>query len=386
MTEAIVTLNAGSSSIKFKVFARGSLDQLMAGKVTGIGSCAALELVVANAAPERQELGAADHDSALATVLEAIDRHDDGLDLTAVAHRVVHGGDKFAAPVIVDDAVFAKLHEFVPLAPLHQPHNLAGIVASRELARSAVDVACFDTAFHAGQARLFHSFALPRQLYDQGIRKYGFHGLSYEWLSRRLAEDHPRLAEGRVVAAHLGNGASLCALAGGESVDTTMGMTALDGLPMGTRCGAVDPGVVAYLARSGRSIEDIEALLYNESGLLGLSGMTNDVAALLSSDDPRATFALDYFTLKVAQYTAMMAVSLGGLDALVFTAGIGENAAPIREDVVRRLAFLQPFETLVIPTDEERMMVLHAREVLEEQSRREGADGPDHPGHVIHDA
>ena len=310
---------------------------------------------------------------ATATV-ETVDEFQPGFDirvdedwrLIAIVHRVVHGGVKFTEPVVVTPQVLECLEDLSPLAPLHQPHNLAGIAASGRLAPDALDIACFDTAFHAGRDQLFERFALPRDFHDRGIRRYGFHGLSSEWIARSLRNDRPDLAAGNVVVAHLGNGASLCAMSEGRSVDTTMGMTALDGLPMGSRCGALDPGVVTHLARSGMDASDIERLLYEEAGLKGLSGISNDVAALLASTDPAARFALDYFILKAAQFIAGMTVSLGSLDALVFTAGIGENAAPIRDGIVERLKFLPDFETLVIPTNEEKMMAIHARELLEQ--------------------
>lgn len=364
MSEALLVLNTGSSSVKFQAFERGSLKRLLVGKVSGIGTEAILEFDAGDGVPTRQALPGTDHDTALSAVIDCVDRHDDDWRLSAITHRVVHGGAEFVRPAVVTADIFGRLEALSPLAPLHQPHNLSGIAASRRLAPDAIDIACFDTAFHARQDRLFQCFALPRELRESGIRRYGFHGLSYEWIARALRQDYAELADGRVVAAHLGNGASLCAMTGGKSVDTTMGMTALDGLPMGSRCGALDPGVITHLTRSGYEPADVERLLYEESGLKGLSGLSNDVATLLASDDPTARFALDYFALKVAQFTAMMAVSLGGLDTLIFSAGIGENAAPIREAVARRLSFLEPFETLVIPTNEEKMMAIHACDLL----------------------
>ena len=372
MIEALLVLNTGSSSLKFQVFASSSLDVLMSGKVGGIGSRdATLSATIRDSGDRFDTALASDsHEAALDSVLSLIDKHDDGWKTMAVAHRVVHGGKDFVEPVIVTPAILPKLEALIPLAPLHQPYNLAGIAASHELAGNVPDIACFDTAFHARQDPLFTTYAIEKALRDKGIRKYGFHGLSYEWIGRVLAQDHPNLASGRVVAAHLGNGASLCAMRNGRSVDTTMGMTALDGLPMGTRSGAIDPGAVTFMQRElGMDAVAVEDMLYERSGLKGLSGVTSDVETLLSSADPRAAFALDYFALKVAQYAAMMAVSMGGLDALVFTGGIGENAVPVREAVIRRLGFLGRFETLVIPANEERMMALHARELLGRRSR-----------------
>lgn len=363
MIEAILTLNAGSSSLKFQAFAVDDLSVLLAGKVTGIGGDAVLALSHPEGAHPAQPQGS-DHHAALAAVIDCIDRHDNDWEVAAIAHRIVHGGTRYAAPVEIDDAVMAALAELVPLAPLHQPHNLEAVEASRALLPDALDIACFDTGFHAGQDPLFTTMPLPASLRDDGFRRYGFHGISYEWIARRLRADHPGIARGRVVAAHLGNGASMCAMAGGRSVDTSMGMTALDGLPMGTRCGAIDPGAVTMLMRRGMDADAIDHVLYHESGLKGLSGLTNDVAALIESNDPQAKFALGVFALRIAQFAGRMAVSMGGLDALVFTAGIGENAASVRDAVVARLSFLPAFQVLVIPTDEERMMAIHARELM----------------------
>ncbi|MCB1444954.1 MAG: acetate/propionate family kinase [Rhizobiaceae bacterium] len=364
MRDVLLVLNAGSSSLKFQIFARDTLDVLLAGKVTGIGTSAELASKVGDVA-SKAPLSANDHDAALEAVLGLIDRHDDDWKIVAVVHRVVHGGERFAQPVVVTPEILQALERLNPLAPLHQPYNIAGIRASHRLAGNAPDIACFDTAFHARRAELFETFAIEKPLRDKGIRRYGFHGLSYHWIAHLLERDYPDLADGRVVAAHLGNGASLCAIRGGRSVDTTMGMTALDGIPMGTRCGALDPGAVTFMMRElGMDVTAIEESLYERSGLKGLSGLTNDVADLLESDDPRAAFALDYFVLKVAQYAAMMATSLGGVDAVAFTGGIGENAVSVREAVVARLAFLGPFRTLVIPANEERIMAIEALALL----------------------
>jgi acetate kinase len=360
MNDVLLVLNSGSSSLKFQVFACSDMAVPLAGKVTGIGGTAQLALRI-DGKSEIRPLPANDHEAALKAVLGAIDAHDAGWTIRAVVHRVVHGGESFVGPVIVTPEVLARLEALSPLAPLHQPYNLAGIRASHGLAGHARDIACFDTAFHAGRDELFQTFAIEKPLRDKGIRRYGFHGLSYQWIVRRLAEDRPDLADARVVAAHLGNGASLCAIRNGRSIDTTMGMTALDGLPMGSRSGAIDPGAITYMMRELRmDATAIEASLYDRAGLKGLSGLTNDVADLLASDDPHAAFALDYFALKVAQYAAMMAVSLGGLDLMVFTGGIGENAAPVREAILSRLDVVRPFETLIIPANEERMMAMQA--------------------------
>ncbi|CAN7680328.1 acetate/propionate family kinase [Rhizobium sp. LjRoot254] len=366
MIETLLVLDTGSSALKFQVFASDNLAVLMRGRVSGVGTRAALAASIENSGETiKAILDSSGHDAALLAVLNLIDRHDDGWKIMAVVHRVVHGGQQFVEPMIVTPAILSKLEALIPLAPLHQPYNLAGIEASHELAVHAADIACFDTAFHARQDPLFTTFAIEAELRDKGVRKYGFHGISYEWISSVLAKDYPHLASGRVVAAHLGDGASLCAIRDGKSIDTTMGMTALDGLPMGTRSGAIDPGAVTFMLRElGMNAIDVEDMLYERSGLKGLSGISGDVETLLASSDPRAAFALDYFALKVAQYAAMMATSMGGIDALVFTGGIGEHAEPVREAVVKRLAFLGGFETIVIPANEELMMALHARELL----------------------
>jgi acetate kinase len=366
-TPAIATLNTGSSSLKFRVFARDGLERLMAGKVTGIGTDCRLEArVIETGATISLPLSGADQEAALAAVIACIDDHDDGWRIDAFAHRIVHGGASFTGPVIVTPETLAELDALCPLAPLHQPYNLAGIAASRRLAPRAIDVACFDTAFHAGHSELVHSFALPAAMRKAGVRRYGFHGISYDWIARVLAEQRPDLAQGRVVAAHLGNGASLCALQHGRSIDTTMGMSALDGLPMGSRSGALDAGAVTYMMRRfGFDADALDRMLYEESGLKGLSGLTNDVATLVASEDPQAAFALDYFTYHVAQYVGAMAVAMGGIDALVFTGGIGENAPGLRIAIRDRLGFLGSVESLVIPANEERMMAIHACALLE---------------------
>lgn len=366
MIDVLLVLNTGSSSLKFEVFGHERLDRLAKGKVTGIGTEARLsaEIEETGATIDRP-LSANDHDTAMGAVIELIDRFDDGWRMVATVHRIVHGGARFVEPVIVTPEIRDQLAALSPLAPLHQPYNLAGIAASDRLA-DAPDIACFDTAFHAGHAPVFRAFAIEEALRDKGIRRYGFHGLSYDWISRVLTRDYPELARGRVVVGHLGNGASLCALSNGRSIDTTMGMTALDGLPMGSRPGAIDAGAITYMLRElGMSVEAVEQALYERSGLKGLSGISNDVKTLVESDDPRAAFALDYFALKVAQHAAMMAVSMGGIDGFVFTGGIGENAASVRSAILARLAVLGPFRTLVIPANEERMMAIHAKALLE---------------------
>jgi acetate kinase len=361
MTETVLVLNAGSSSVKFQLFAyKKELPLLADGKVTAIGADAVFhaqseetkgDTVTKNLPPK------ATHEDALRTIIDWVHNLSNGWRIAAVAHRIVHGGTEFTEPARITSDVFHRLKKLIPLAPLHQPHSLAAVGIANALLPHVPQIACFDTAFHARHDPLFTCFALPQAIADKGVRRYGFHGLSYEWIVQVLKEKHPQLAKGRIIAAHLGNGASLCAMQAGQSVDTTMGMTALDGLPMGTRAGALDAGAVIYMIRDlGLPPEKTEHILYEQSGLKGLSGMSGDVKILLESKDANARFALDYFALKVAQYIAMMAVSLGGVDGIVFTGGIGENASPVREAVMGRLAFLGSIPALVIPANEERVM------------------------------
>ena len=312
-----------------------------------------------------------------------------GLLPTAIGHRVVHGGPEYSDPTVISTAVLGRLQRFTALAPLHQPNNLAPIRAILERQPHLLQVACFDTAFHRGHPELADYYAIPQQLYLEGIRRYGFHGLSYEYIAGRLGEVAPEIANGKVVVAHLGSGASMCAISAGKSVDSTLGFTALDGLPMGTRPGQLDPGVLLYLmTEKGMSAEATQRFLYNDCGLKGLSGVSNDVRELLTSADPRAKFALDYLTYRIALFTGMLAAAMGGIDAFVFTAGIGENAPVIRESVMRRLSWLgleldsrantmnelcisctsSKIVCLVIPTDEELMIANHTLRVLREHA------------------
>ena len=361
---AVVVLNVGSSSVKFRVYrAEAALPLLADGRVTGIGSRPRFQ--VDDQASE--ELNAdTGQDEAVRLVLDYVDSKDRGWELVAAGHRIVHGGEDFDHPVLVDDEVVERLQRYTPLAPLHQHHNLAAVRALSERCPELPQVGCFDTAFHAGHDPVTRSFALPEHLRNQGIRRYGFHGLSYEWIAQVLSEEPGGVPE-RVVAAHLGNGASLCAIRRGASVDTTMGMTALDGLPMGTRCGAIDPGAVLFMLRSlGLSLDEVERTLHDESGLKGLSGGISDMSELVASDSADAKLALDYFVLRTAQKIGEMVVSLGGLDALVFTGGIGENVALVRERIVDRLAFLPAFDVRVIAADEERMIARHTLCLLDQ--------------------
>jgi acetate kinase len=303
----------------------------------------------------------------------------------AVGHRVVHGGPDYAQPVLIDQAVVTRLERYVSLAPLHQPHNLAPIKALAKNFPALPQVACFDTAFHRNHDALADHYAIPHQLHAEGVRRYGFHGLSYEYIAKRLPQVAPDVAGGRVIVAHLGSGASMCAIRGGKSVESTMGFTALDGLAMGTRPGQLDPGVVLYLmAEKGMSAPKVQDFLYRECGLKGLSGVSNDMRELDTSTDPRAAFAIDYFVYRIGLNAGMLAAALGGIDAFVFTAGIGENSVSIRARIAERLAWLgvalDPAENdkhagkisrsdsripvYVIPTDEELMIAQHTLALL----------------------
>lgn len=363
MTQTLLALNAGSSSVKFRLFRLPDLDLLASGQVKGLGVKACFIIDGETHPPALAEDATAE--DALTAIIAYIHDHEQNWTVAAVAHRIVHGGAQFIGPTHLNAQTLEALARLCPLAPLHQPHNLAAVKIVAALMGECPQIGCFDTAFHAGRDPLFTRFALDAALTRQGVRRYGFHGLSYAWIAEVLRRDHPELYEGRVIAAHLGNGASLCAMRGGRSVDTTMGMTALDGLPMGTRCGALDPGAVIYMLRDlGLSAEALEQRLYEQSGLKGLSGLSNDVAELLASDDPKARFALDYFALKVAQYIAMLSVSLGGLDGIVFTGGIGEYAAPVREAILARVACFSQPRVLTLPANEERMMAMEALRVM----------------------
>jgi acetate kinase len=345
--DALLTLNAGSSSIKFGLFDADTLEPLVHGQIESLGEAAAFRAcLVAAGRDERHRWEAADspadHAQALHWLLEWIGQRITGRRIAAVGHRVVHGGLRHARPVLLDDEVVDGLARLVPLAPLHQPHNLAGIAAARAAFGTVPQVACFDTAFHRSHGFVEDSFALPRALYDEGVRRYGFHGLSYESIAHTLRRQHPREADGRVVVAHLGNGASMCALRDGRSVASTMGFTALDGLPMGTRCGQLDPGVLLYLIeRKGLDAAALTDLLYHHSGLLGLSGgLSNDMRTLEAADSPLAAEAIDYFVGRIRRELGALAAVLGGIDALVFTGGIGENSARVRGRVLQDMRWL----------------------------------------------
>ncbi len=394
MSDTILVVNAGSSSIKFQLFSvgeRNRLQRLLKGQIEGIGVHPRLfaKGVKGETLIDRTWPGAdvPDVPAALAKVVEFL-RAEIGSLPIAVGHRVVHGGPDYSEPILIDDAVIERLQAFAPLAPLHQPNNLGPIRTLRQRQPQLPQVACFDTAFHRGHPEIADRYALPEQFYQEGVRRYGFHGLSYEYIAGRLPELAPDIAKGRIVVAHLGSGASMCAIKAGKSVESTMGFTALDGLPMGTRPGQLDAGIVLYLlTEKGMSAGDIEHLFYYDSGLKGLSGGSNDVRDLLQSSDPRRKFALDYFVYRIALFTGMLAAAMSGIDGLVFTAGVGENAPAIREAVARRLSWLgleldpeanakgagrisapgSRIACYVIPTDEELMIARHTLRVLRTQ-------------------
>jgi acetate kinase len=392
MSGLTLTLNAGSSSLKFALFPEAGETPMATGMVDSIGAHATLKLRdgKGNEVDAPRDSGFADHAQALEGVLGALDNSFPGLSISAVGHRVVHGGPEFAAPVVIDDTILARLETFSPFAPLHQPHNLAGIYAAATAFPDAVQVACFDTAFHRSHPFVNDTFALPRDYFEKGVRRYGFHGLSYEYIAGALAEDAPLLASGRVVVAHLGNGASMCAIQDGRSIASTMGFSALDGLPMGTRCGQIDPGVLLYLMdQEGMDSKAISDLLYKKSGLLGLSGISHDLRTLEASDAPEARQAIDYFVYRIQREIAGMAAALGGIDALVFCAGIGENSRLIRARVCERLEWmgieidhqrnasngplissdLSRTQVLVVPTNEELVIARAARRLANEKRR-----------------
>lgn len=385
MHTALLTINAGSSSLKFALF---SLDNTAAGPqrryrglVANIGGRGGFSVRDAQGEAVLDSTAvAADHEQALSMTLAWCGERLAGGTLLAVGHRVVHGGERFFAPVRVDEAVIDDLRHYESLAPLHQPHNLNAMATLARLQPALPQVACFDTAFHHDQSPLAASFALPRLLAQAGIRRYGFHGLSYEYLAGMLPAYLGPVAEGRVVVAHLGNGASLCAMQGRKSVATTMGFTPLDGLMMGTRCGALDPGVVLYLQRHMRlSVDQVAELLNERCGLLGVSGISPDMHILLQSEEPAAREAVELFVYRVGRELGSMAAALGGIDALVFSAGIGERAAEVRAAILERAAWLgfeldpeanrrhgpcitsgkSTASAWVIPTDEEQVIARH---------------------------
>jgi acetate kinase len=391
MDETVLVINAGSSSIKFAVWPASNVEgaATLRGEIARIGHGA--QFSASNASGETLS-DWTPHDDDQETLFRGladwITLHTGGSNLVAAGHRVVHGGTRFSAPVLVDDLVLRELEALIPLAPLHQPHNLAAIRSLSAAHPQLPQVACFDTAFHRGQADVATRFALPRKFHDAGVRRYGFHGLSYDYISRTLARVAPNLAIGRVVIAHLGSGASVCAVHNGVSIDSTMGFTALDGLPMGTRTGSLDPGVLLFLIAQGMGHEALENLLYHQSGLLGVSGgISNDMQDLLASPEPEAAEAIDLFVYRVVREIAAMASSMGGVDAIVFTGGIGEHAVTIRERICLGCAWLglelDPVANArgvdristrlsrpvawVIPTDEAHMIAIQTIETLRSQ-------------------
>ncbi|MGJ8523546.1 Propionate kinase [Carnimonas sp. R-84981] len=388
----IIVVNAGSSSLKLSIFTvtRDTPPSLMLhGELSGIGNQhPALTIsdssgnTLSTAHFEAHQ--ASNHSDAYQHMRDALDRESEAFSAVAVGHRVVHGGVFYEAPVVIDANVKATIEQLTELAPLHQPPALAGINAVEEQAPQLLQVAGFDTSFHFHRDPLTQLTGLPYHLYEQGLRRFGFHGLSYEYIAHQLACQQPALARQRIVVAHLGAGASLCALRDGRSINTTMSLTPLDGLPMGTRCGSLDPGLMLYLLKQGTSIDDLRKMLYYDSGLKGLSGISSDMRELLEDNSPRCQRAVEFFTFRVAEEFGRMAVSLGGVDALVFTGGIGEHSAAIRTAICERLAPLfgtlldetsnhadapqrissadSRCQVLVMPTDEEGMLARHVWE------------------------
>jgi acetate kinase len=396
--DAILVVNAGSSSVKFQIFGieGGAPRRLIKGQLDGIATRPRLSakgsdnssLVDKTYAPDE----IANVPAAIATVASWL-RESQNLNLLAVGHRVVHGGPKYDRPVVIDEAVVASLEQYVSLAPLHQPNNLAPIRTLLKSRPELLQVACFDTAFHHGHSTVADHYAIPERFYAEGVRRYGFHGLSYEYVAQRLRAVAPTVAAGRVIVAHLGSGASMCALANSRSIESTMGFTALDGIPMGTRPGQIDPGVLLYLlSEKGMTPAAVQDLLYHDSGLKGLSGISNDMRDLQSSSDPRARLAIDYFVYCIGLNAGMLAAALGGLDAFVFTAGIGENSPTIRARIAEKLTWLgvlfdsaantagkslisrpeSRVALLVVPTDEELMIAQHTLAFLPKHTAKSG--------------
>jgi len=395
MADTLLTLNAGSSSIKFALFKHAQpvpKQPELVGQIDGIGTPRGVHFKAQDAQGHVLDdsdlpiTGDGQHRAALAHLVKWLESHDGGSRIVAVGHRVVHGGEHYSQPIRINEAHFSRLKEFIPLAPLHQPHNLAGIEAMLAALPNVPQIACFDTAFHRSQPAIAQLFALPRRLTAQGVRRYGFHGLSYEYIAEVLPQhlDAAR-ANGRVIVAHLGNGASMCGMKDCKSQVTTMGFTAVEGLMMGTRTGALDPGVLLYLMDyHGMDAKQLTHLLYKESGLLGVSGISPDMRVLLASDRPEAREAVELFCYRIVREIGSLAAALGGLDALVFTGGIGEHAAPVREKVCQQLGWLgldfdaaanagkmerittpaSRVAALVLPTNEEWMLARHTAALL----------------------
>jgi acetate kinase len=392
MADAILTLNAGSSSIKFALFAREApvpeRPQLV-GQIDGIGAHPHLK---AKDGAGRSlddvdlQLGPdGPHRAALAFLVDWLHAHEAGWRIAGVGHRVVHGAQRFSRPLVLDDATTEILRGFVPLAPLHQPHNLAGIEAMTQALPGIPQIACFDTAFHRTQPEVAQQFALPRRITAQGVRRYGFHGLSYEYIADVLPNHIGYRADGRIIVAHLGNGASMCAMKERRSIATTMGFTAIEGLVMGTRTGNLDPGVLLYLMEfQNMDAKELTRVLYKESGLLGVSGISQDMRELLASDRPEAREAVDLFCYRIVREIGSLAAALRGLDGLVFTGGIGEHAAAIRQRICAACSWLgiqidpvandsdnlristtdSAVDVLVVPTNEEWMIARHTADLI----------------------
>jgi acetate kinase len=389
--DTILVVNAGSSSVKFQIFSvegEGKLRRQIKGQMDGIGSRPRLRASGADGDPLADRVYPIESVSDVPAAMGIAGgwlRDELRISPMAVGHRVVHGGPDYDRPVLIDHGVVARLERFVALAPLHQPHNLAPIRSLLANFPTLPQVACFDTAFHRTHDAVADYYAIPHQLHAEGVRRYGFHGLSYEYVAKTLPQVAPEIAKGRVIVAHLGSGASMCALKNGRSVESTMGFTALDGLPMGTRPGQIDPGVVLYLiSEKGMSASNAQNFLYRDCGLKGLSGVSNDMRELEASEDPKAKLAIEYFVYRIGLNAGMLAAALQGLDAFVFTAGIGENSVRIRARIADQLGWLgvtlDPTENsrharlisrsdsripvYVIPTDEELMIAQHTLSLL----------------------
>ena len=387
MDSVILTLNAGSSSLKFAAFAEvkgAELNPLASGEIEGIGATA--EGSVSTAAGEKRALRfdasarRVDHAAAMGAILGWLKQAGYDSSIAAVGHRIVHGGPDYSEPTLINDATLSKLRALIPLAPLHQPHNIAGVEAAMRSFPSTPQVACFDTAFHRAHPFIHDTYALPRSYYDEGVRRYGFHGLSYEFIVRKLRKIAPEIARKAVIIAHLGNGASMCAVRDGRAIATTMGFTALDGLSMGTRCGQIDPGVALYLmAEKKMSVDEVSDLLWKNSGLKGMSGISQDMRELEASDCPAARDAIAYFVSRIRRELGALAATVNGAEAIVFTAGIGEHSWKVREAALKDMEWMgihldaeanragaqivsakdSPTTVFVIPTNEELMIAEH---------------------------
>jgi acetate kinase len=391
MDDYALVLNAGSSSLKFCVYRRPDdkdWEVAARGQIEGIGTSPRLSAKDAQGnvlAKENLNAAVADGNAAIEALASWLRSKWAGARVLGVGHRVVHGGVRFSQPVVLTRKILADLSELIPLAPLHQPYNLAAIEAVFNRLPDVPQVACFDTGFHSHHSEVANLVPLPRSVCQSGLQRYGFHGLSYEYIASVLPEVAPEIAKGRVIVAHLGSGASLCALKDGESVDSSFGFTALDGLCMGTRPGALDPGIVLYLFQSlGLSVKEVESMLYKQSGLLGISGISNDMRDLLSRNEPEARLAVDYFVYRAAKEIGALAAVLGGIDGLVFTAGIGENSPEIRQRICEVSAWLgleldahananagpristpqSKISAWVVPTNEELMIARHTWSLL----------------------